>query len=114
MKVLLLIIFLIPLTTRAQRQMETSLDLAYHNAKKGVYWALANIPENKSRIQSDLIAGEKLYASVKLTKEFNGVKIVSTGYNESTGVSITVYRSTDGLIRDGYIKISTREEEKDK
>ena len=114
MKVLLIIIFLLPLTIHAQEQMEINLDLAYQNAKKGVYWALANIPESKSRIQSDLIANEKLYASVKLTKEFNGLKIVSTGFDESTGVSITVYRSTDGLIKDGYIKNPPKEKEKNK
>jgi hypothetical protein len=112
MKVLLIIIFLLPLTIHAQKQMETTLDLAYQNAKKGVYWALANIPENKSRIQSDLIAEERLYASVKLEKEFNGVKIVSTGFCNSTQISITLYRSTDGMIRDGYIKLPGEEEKK--
>lgn len=105
MKILLLILFLFPAAAFSQQAMENNLNSAYQNAKKGIYWALANIPENKSRIQSDLISEEKLYATVKLEKEFNGIKIVSTGFNNSTEITITIYRSTDGLIKDGYINI---------
>jgi hypothetical protein len=104
MKFLFLFICLLPLTISAQQQMESNLNTAYQNAKKGIYWALANIPENKSRIQSDLIAEEKLYASVKLEKEYEGVKIVSIGYHNTTEISIVVYRSNEGLIKEGYIK----------
>ncbi len=104
MRSLFLILFLISFTLQAQQEMEKNLDAAYQNAKKGVYWALANIPEKKARLQSDLIADEKLYATVKLEKEFEGVKIVSTGYHNTTEISITIYRSTAGLIKKGYIK----------
>lgn len=104
MKSLFLILFFIPFTLLAQQRMENNLDAAYQNAKKGVYWALANIPESKSRLQSDLIAEEKLYASVKLEKEYEGIKIVSTGYFNTTEISITIYRSNEGLIKEGYIK----------
>jgi len=38
------------------------IDYAYQNAKKGIYWALANIPEKKTKLESDLIADDKLYA----------------------------------------------------
>jgi len=82
MRTFLLLCILFPFVLTAQQGMEENLDIAYQNAKKGIYWALSNIPENKQRLQSDLIADEKLYASVKLIKEFNGIKIVSKGiYN---------------------------------
>ncbi len=104
MKSLFLILFLIPLTLQAQQSMEKNLDVAYQNAKKGIYWALANIPANKARLQRDLIADEKLYATVKLNKEYEGIKIESIGYYNTTEISITLYRSMDGLIKEGYIK----------
>jgi hypothetical protein len=95
----------------AQQKTENDIDLAYQNAKKGVYWALANIPEKKQSIDNDLIADDKLYASVKLSKEFNGVKIESTGYYLSNEVSIVIYKSDDSLEKEGYKK---KEEEKEK
>jgi hypothetical protein len=104
MKSLFLILFLVPFALYAQQGMEKNLDTAFQNAKKGVYWALANIPENKSRLRSELIADEKLYASVRLEKEYEGVKILSTGYYNSTEISITLYRSNEGLIEEGYIR----------
>ncbi len=88
----------------AQQKTENDIDVAYQNAKKGVYWALANYPESKSKIESDLIADDKLYASVKLSKEFNGVKIESTGYYLSNEVSIVIYKSDDSLDKEGYKK----------
>jgi len=103
MKSFFLILFLVPFAVYPQKEMEKNLDAAYQNAKKGVYWALSNIPE-KSRLQSDLIADEKLYASVKLEKEYEGIKIETTGYYNTIEISITIYRSTEGLVRDGYIK----------
>ncbi len=104
MKISFLFILLFPLTLFAQPDMEENLNAAYQNAKKGIYWALVNIPENRKKLQSDLIDENKMYASVKLEKEYNGVKIVSKGYDNSTEVSVTVYRSLEGLIRDGYLK----------
>ena len=95
----------------AQQKTENDIDLAYQNAKKGVYWALANIPEKKQTLDNDLIADDKLYASVKLSKEFNGVKIESTGYYLSNEVSIVIYKSNDSLEKEGYTKT---EEEKEK
>ncbi|HSD64072.1 MAG TPA: hypothetical protein VLB50_09745 [Ignavibacteriaceae bacterium] len=91
--------------------MENNLETAYQNAKKGIYWALANIPEKKKSIASDLIDNEKLYASVRLEKEFEGIKITAKGFFNSVEVSITVYRSDDGLLKDGYLK-KTEEESK--
>ena len=104
MKIFLLFILLIPSIVIAQTDMEKNMDTAFQNAKKGIYWALANIPEKKIRLSNDLIADEMLYASVKLVKEVEGIKIISTGYYKSTEISIILYRSNDGLLKDGYLK----------
>ena len=110
MKSLFILFAFLPSLVYAQQEMEKNLDAAYQNAKKGIYWALANIPEKKSRLESDLVADEKLYSSVKLEKEFNGIKIESKGYYNTIEVSVTLYRSIDGLMKDGYLK--NPEEEK--
>ena len=109
--VFLLSILIFSVAIFAQQKTENDIDLAYQNAKKGIYWALANIPEKKQSIDNDLIAEDKLYASVKLSKEFNGVKIESTGYYLSNEVSIIIYKSDDSLEKEGYKKT---EEEKEK
>lgn len=111
---ILLCIFLFTSMISAQSEMEKNLDIAYQNAKKGIYWALANIPEKKVRLSSDLIAEEKLYASVKLVKEYEGIKITSKGVYNSTEVLITIYRSNDGLLKDGYLKESEEEKKGEK
>ena len=95
---------LLSTTGFSQEKIESDIDYAYQNAKKGVYWALSNIPEKKSKLESDLIADDRLYANVKLTKEVNGVKIVSTGHYQTNEVSISIYRSNDSLKENGYIK----------
>jgi hypothetical protein len=104
MKIFWILIFLLPSALLPQQDMEKNLDAAYQNAKKGIYWALANIPEKKSRLETDLIADEKLYSSVKLEKQINGIKIESKGFYNSIEISITIYRSDDGLLKDGYLK----------
>jgi hypothetical protein len=88
----------------AQSKIDDDISPALLNAKKGVYWALSNIPGKKAKVENDLIANDKLYSSVKLQKEIGGVKIESTGYGESISVTIIVYRSYDSLKKDGYIK----------
>lgn len=112
MKILLLSLCLFATISSAQSNMENNLEMAYQNAKKGIYWALANIPEKKRSITSDLIADEKLYASVRLEKEFEGIKITAKGFFNSIEVSVTVYRSDEGLLKDGYLK-KTEEESKE-
>jgi len=87
----------------AQTRSEEDIDIAYQNAKKGIYWALEKIPEKK-RLDNDLIADDKLYASVKLEKEINGIKIESTGYYLSNSVIINIYKSYDSLVKEGYLK----------
>ncbi len=106
MKVLLTIalVFFFSLICFSQEKLESDIDYAYQNAKKGIYWALANIPEKKNKLESDLISDDKLYAVVKLHKEVNGIKVESTGYYHSNEVRIKIYKSFDSLEKDGYLK----------
>ena len=86
----------------AQEKTDQDMDIAFQNAKKGVYWALSNIPIKKSTTDNDLIGEDKLYASVKLSKEVNGVKVVSKGYYLTNEVVITIYKSYESLKAEGY------------
>lgn len=86
----------------AQSKTEDDINLAYQNAKKGIYWALENIPAKKASLDNDLIAEDKLYASVKINREINGVKVVSKGYYLTNHVEITIYKSYDILKSEGY------------
>jgi len=72
---ILLLVYSSPYTF-GQNKTEQDIDLAYQNAKKGIYWGLANIPGKKAKLENDLIAEDKLYSSVKVFKEVNGVKVV--------------------------------------
>jgi len=96
------IILAIQFGLNAQSKTDSDIDLAYQNAKKGVYWALSNIPGKKSTMDNDLIAEDKLYASVKISKEVQGVKVVSTGYHQTNEVVITIYKSYESLKAEGY------------
>jgi len=86
----------------AQTKTEDDMNVAYQNAKKGIYWALENIPAKKASLDNDLIAEDKLYASVKINREINGVKVVSKGYYLTNHVEITIYKSYDILKSEGY------------
>jgi hypothetical protein len=95
---------LLSTTGFSQEKIESDIDYAYQNAKKGIYWALSNIPQKKTKAESDLIADDRLYAHVKLDKEVNGVKIVSTGHYQTIKVTISIYRSNDSLKENGYLE----------
>jgi hypothetical protein len=95
----------------AQSDLESDIDVTIQNAKKGIYWALNNIPEKKMKLDNDLIVEDKLIASIKLSKEINGVKVQSTGFNNSYTVTINLFRSDDSLIKDGFIKSKETGEE---
>ena len=88
----------------SQEKIESDIDYAFQNAKKGIYWALSNLPQKKKKLESDLITDDKLYAHVRLDKEVNGVKIVSTGHYQTNKVTISIYRSNDTLEEQGYLK----------
>lgn len=91
-------------SVNAQNKIEEDIDIAYQNAKKGIYWALDNIPEKKVKVENDLIADDKLYAEVKLAREIFGIMIESTGHYNSNSVSVTIYKSYDNLVKEGYLK----------
>jgi hypothetical protein len=86
----------------AQAKTDDDINLAYQNAKKGIYWALSNIPGKKVTLDNDLIAEDKLYASVKISKEVNGVRVSSVGYYMTNKVEITIYKSYESLKAEGY------------
>lgn len=106
MKRYLVVAFLIGLfgvcSISAQTKTEDDMNLAYQNAKKGIYWALSNIPGKKATLDNDLIGEDKLYASVKISKEVSGVKVTSIGYNQTNMVEITIYKSYESLKAEGY------------
>ncbi len=104
MKYLLFMILLFSGTINSQTKIDNEIDTAFQNAKKGIYWALSNIPEEKKRLNNDLIADDKLYCKVKLEKKVNGVKVESTGYFNTNEVTVVIYKSYDGLIEEGFIK----------
>jgi hypothetical protein len=101
--ILAAIILYIPITF-SQTKLEEDIEAALVNAKKGVYWALSNLQGKKAKIDKLLIADDKLIAKVKVSKELNGIKIESTGYNQTNELTIVLYKSADSLIKDGYIK----------
>lgn len=105
-------IILISSLTYSQDKIESDIDYALQYAKKGIYWALANIPERKSSLNDALINEDRLYASVRLEKEINGVKIESTGYYQTLEVKITIYRSNESLKSDGYLQTTNENKEK--
>ena len=86
----------------AQTKTEDDMNVAYQNSKKGIYWALENIPGKKASLDNDLIGEDKLYASVKISKEVSGVKVSSIGYNQTNMVEITIYKSYESLKAEGY------------
>lgn len=88
----------------AQDKVESDIEFALQNAKKGVYWALSNIPVKKAKIEKSIINEDKLLAKVKIAKELNGVRIESTGFHQTNEVTVIIYRSRDSLLKDGYIK----------
>ena len=104
-------IILISSLTYSQDKIESDIDFALQYAKKGIYWALANIPEKKTSLNNDLISEDRSYASVRLEKEVNGIKIESTGYYQTLEVKITIYRSNDSLKSDGYLHTENENKE---
>ncbi|MFZ2323466.1 MAG: hypothetical protein WAV89_07205 [Ignavibacteriaceae bacterium] len=88
----------------AQEKVESDIEFAVQNAKKGVYWALSNIQGKKAKIEKSIIGDDKLIAKVKVAKELNGIRIESTGYHQTNEVTIVLYRSSENLIKDGYIR----------
>jgi hypothetical protein len=104
----LLAILLIPFLIQAQDSTEADnyelkIEKAYKNAMKGVYWALDNIPDSKSKISKDLISEDKLISEVSLEKEVNGVRIEAKGFHDTYEIEIKLYRSNDSLRKEGHL-----------
>lgn len=89
---------------------EENINNAYTNAKKGMYFAFANIPAKKNDFAKELIEEDKLLAKVKLSKAINGVRVESTGIFNSYEICITVFRTYESLMKDGYIKYIPKED----
>ena len=102
--IIVLLIFIPQGIAHPQTKSDSIINRAFINAQKGIYWCLSNIPENKSRISHDLISGDNLTATVKLDVEINGIKLVSTGFENTAEVSIKIYKSIESLRREGYLK----------
>ena len=98
----MLIFIILPASLIAQTKTDSEINTAFQNAKKGIYWGLSNIPGKKSSLDNDLIGDDKLYASVKVEKEIQGVKVSSKGYHNTNEVEITIYRSYESLKAEGY------------
>ena len=103
MKIFLLI-FICSAQIPAQENPEAKMTEAFTNAKKGIYYALSNIPDKKDNWTKELIDSDKLIAKVKLNKEVAGIKIESEGYYDTYEIKITLYRSYESLLKDGSIK----------
>jgi len=88
----------------AQTLSDLKIDSAYFNAKKGIYWGLSNLNMKKSSIENDLIINDRKISSVKIDKQVNGFKILSTGFFESYEVQIKLFKSNETLIKEGFIK----------
>ena len=102
MRTLLLLLF-IPIIISAQNSFEESLNRSFTNAKKGIYYALSNIPERKNSLSRDLIDNDALIAKIKLTKEVKGVHVEATGFYNSYEIKISAYRSYENLKKEGLI-----------
>ncbi len=102
---LLLILLILPAVVFSQSKgFEDNLEKVFVNAKKGIYYALSNIPDRKNSMSKELIDSDKLIAKVKLSKEVHGIKVESEGFYETYRVTIEVYRSYDKLVEEGYLK----------
>lgn len=88
----------------SQSKIENDIESTLVNAKKGIYYALSNLQGKKTKYEKSLIADDKLIAKVKVNKELNGIKIESTGFSETNELTIVLYKSSESLIKDGYIK----------
>jgi hypothetical protein len=74
-------------------KIEDDIYYAYKNSMRGVIWAIDNVPFKKEVTYKDLIIDNRKICSLKIYNQEGGIKIVSTGYYNSTTVEITTYKS---------------------
>jgi hypothetical protein len=107
MKLIIILLFpvlLIGQTAKEGKEFKSKVDFAYMNAMKGVAFALENIPERKNSLSKDLIAKNKLIATIKINKEHGGLIIYSTGYYDTYKVTTEIYRDYNSLKEEGFIE----------
>ena len=98
---ILLFLFLCSVvSSQTNSNFEENLDHAFQNAKKGIYWALDNIPRDKKKLDNDLINDDHLIARIDLYKEVEGVRVISIGYCGTYSIASEVYRSYESLKKD--------------
>lgn len=86
-----------------QPNTEKNIEIAFLNAKKGMYWGLSQSTAKRNLIMENLIDNDRVIAAVRVEKEVNGLHVESSGYNESCEVKISIYKSTDNLIKEGFL-----------
>lgn len=105
MRILTIILFLlIPMFLFGQNKSDELLDTAILKAKKGIYWAYENIPVKKASLKESLISDDELIAEIKIDKTVEGVIIESKGYAGTYTAELTIYKSYDSLIKEGFWK----------
>jgi len=99
------IIFLVIFASGFPSQLKTAenIDLAFINAKKGIYWGLSQSAAKQNSIKNNLIESDKLISAVRVEKEVNGLHIEAAGYYDGIEVIISIYKSTDNLIKEGFL-----------
>lgn len=93
----LILILVLPLLSFIPGQVQDDnedIQIAFTNAMKGVYWAQENISPKRETTFKEIIVNNKKICTVKVYKQVGGLKIISEGYEGSTKVEITTYRST--------------------
>lgn len=98
-----LLLFFVTVSALAFIAPNDDVDTAYLNAKKGSLWALNNLRTKKPKAENKLIENNQLLAVVKVEKEINGIRLFARGFDGSTEVSITMYRTFETLLKEGYI-----------
>ena len=73
--------------------IEDDIYYAYKNAMRGIIWAIDNIPYKKEVTYKDIIISNRKICSLKIYNQEGGIKIISTGYHNSSMVEITTYKS---------------------
>jgi hypothetical protein len=99
----LLMIIICSFSVSAFSPGDEDIEKAYQNAKKGIQWGLTNIKVKKAKLDNELIADNQLLARVRVEKQINGIRMIVTGYNGTTEVVITAYRTFESLVTDGYL-----------
>ena len=92
-----IIVLVLPLLSFIPGQVQDDnedIQIAFNGAMKGIYWAQENVSPKREVTFKDIVFNNKKICTVKVYKQVGGLKIISEGYEGSTKVEITTYRST--------------------